>query len=302
MVLHLESVERVLSDSGLWDTGFQFGDWLDPDASPHDPAAAKADKGVVATACLYRSARFAASTARELGKAEEAQRWEALAARVRAAFAEHYVGADGRITSDCATVYALAICFDLLDDDIRPAAGARLADVVADREYKVTTGFAGTPYVTWALSETGHDDAAYRLLLEKECPSWLYPVTMGATTIWERWDSMLPDGTINPGEMTSFNHYALGAVADWLYQVVAGIRPAAPGYAEVLFKPTPGPGLDWAKAALDSPHGRIECGWRREGSAYVVDVLVPEGVSATAELPDGTVQALSSGAHTLTSA
>ena len=302
MVLHLESVERVLSDSGLWDTGFQFGDWLDPDASPHDPAAAKADKGVVATACLYRSARFAASTARELGKAEEAQRWEALAARVRAAFAEHYVGADGRITSDCATVYALAICFDLLDDDIRAAAGARLADVVADREYKVTTGFAGTPYVTWALSETGHVDAAYRLLLEKECPSWLYPVTIGATTIWERWDSMLPDGTINPGDMTSFNHYALGAVADWLYQVVAGIRPAAPGYAEVLFKPTPGPGLDWAKAALDSPHGRIECGWRREGSAYVVDVLVPEGVSATAELPDGTVQALSSGAHTLTSA
>ena len=302
MVLHLESVERVLSDSGLWDTGFQFGDWLDPDASPHDPAAAKADKGVVATACLYRSARFAASTARELGKAEEAQRWEALAARVRAAFAEHYVGADGRITSDCATVYALAICFDLLDDDIRAAAGARLADVVADREYKVTTGFAGTPYVTWALSETGHVDAAYRLLLEKECPSWLYPVTIGATTIWERWDSMLPDGTINPGDMTSFNHYALGAVADWLYQVVAGIRPAAPGYAEVLFKPTPGPGLDWAKAALDSPHGRIECGWRREGSAYVVDVLVPEGVSATAELPDGTVQVLSSGAHTLTSA
>ncbi|WP_307781355.1 alpha-L-rhamnosidase-related protein, partial [Agilicoccus flavus] len=295
MVLHLESVEAVLSESGLWDTGFQFGDWLDPDASPHDPAGAKADKGVVATACLYRSASFAAFTARELGHDEDAARWEALAARVREAFNAHYVQADGRITSDCATVYALAICFGLLDGDRLAAAGDRLAQVVADRDYVVTTGFAGTPFVTWALSETGHVDAAYRLLLEKACPSWLYPVTMGATTIWERWDSMLPDGTINPGEMTSFNHYALGAVADWLYQVVAGLRPAAPGYAGVLFKPTPGPGLDWAKATLDSPHGRIECGWRREGDGYVVDVETPAGVPTRLVLPDGTEHAWGEG-------
>ncbi|WP_226343670.1 family 78 glycoside hydrolase catalytic domain, partial [Agilicoccus flavus] len=302
MVLHLDSVEKALSPNGLWDTGFQFGDWLDPDASPHDPAAAKADKGVVATACLYRSARFAAFSACELGKVEDAARWEALAERTRAAFVAHYVTHDGRITSDCATVYALAICFGLLDEPRQAAAGERLAQVVAERDYTVTTGFAGTPYVTWALSETGHVDAAYRLLLEKACPSWLYPVTMGATTIWERWDSMLPDGTINPGEMTSFNHYALGTVADWLYQVVAGLRPAAPGYAGVLFKPTPGPGLDWAKATLDSPHGRIECGWRREGDGYAVEVVVPDGVEATVELPDGSTHAVTSGAHTFTGA
>ena len=284
MVLHLDGVERALSPTGLWDSGFQFGDWLDPDASPHEPWNAKANAGVVATACLHRSARFAAEAAGLLGLAADAERWTALADRTRAAFQQHYVtGGGARIRSDCATVYALAICFGLLDDDeaARSRAGARLAEVVAAADHRVTTGFAGTPYVTWALSETGHVDTAYRLLLERESPSWLHPVTMGATTIWERWDSMLPDGSINPGDMTSFNHYALGAVADWLYGVVAGIRPTQPGYAAVQLAPTPGPGLDWANGALETRHGRVECGWRRvgegDGGGFVVEVLVPEG-------------------------
>jgi alpha-L-rhamnosidase len=108
-----------------------------------------------------------------------------------------------------------------------------------------------------ALTATGHLDDAYRLLLQRECPSWLYPVTMGATTIWERWDSMLPDGRINPGEMTSFNHYALGAVADWLHRVVGGIEPAEPGYRTVRIAPRPGGGLTWAETSLDTSHGRI---------------------------------------------
>ncbi len=113
---------------------------------------------------------------------------------------------------------------------------------------------------------------------------------------------MLPDGSINPGEMTSFNHYALGAVADWLYQVVAGIQPATPEYDEVRPVPTPGPGLDWAKAALDTRHGRVECGWRRTGAGYVVDAHVPDGVKADLVLPDGTTQRLGGGAHSLVSA
>jgi alpha-L-rhamnosidase len=113
---------------------------------------------------------------------------------------------------------------------------------------------------------------------------------------------MLPDGSINPGEMTSFNHYALGAIADWLYQVVAGIQPATPGYDEVRLVPTPGPGLDWAKAALDTRHGRVECGWRRTGAGYVVDARLPDGVKADLVLPDGTTQRLGGGAHSLVSA
>jgi alpha-L-rhamnosidase len=299
MVLHLESVEQDLSPTGLWDQGFQFGDWLDPDASPHEPWNAKADKGVVATACLFRSASFAAEAAGVLGRADDAARWSALAERTRAAFVEHYVDG-GRILSDCATVYALAIAFGLLDEQDRKAAAARLAEIVRESGYRVTTGFAGTPFITWALSETGYVDEAYRLLLEKECPSWLYPVTMGATTVWERWDSMLPDGTINPGEMTSFNHYALGAVADWIYQVVAGIRPAEPGYRRIRVQPVPGPGIDHVTAAYDSRVGRIEVAWRRDAAGFTLDVTIPDGVPAEVVLPDGRVHEVEGGTHTFT--
>ena len=302
MVLHLEGVLDRLSPTGLWDTGFQFGDWLDPDASPDQPANAKADAGVVATASLYRSLRFAAETASILGYDDHAARWNGLAESTRTAFVEHYVSDEGIVRSDCATVYALAICFGLLEGDLRARAGERLARIVAERGYVVTTGFAGTPFVTWALSETGHVDDAYRLLLERSCPSWLYPVTMGATTIWERWDSMLPDGTINPGEMTSFNHYALGAVADWIYQVIGGIRPAEPGYARLLLQPTPGPGLDHARATLETRHGHVESGWRREGGSVVVAVSVPDGVEADVVLPDGARHRVRGGVHRFTSA
>lgn len=296
MVLHLESIERVLSPTGLWDTGFQFGDWLDPDAAPDDPAAAKADPHVVATACLYRSASFAAEAARILGKDEDALRWAALAGRTRAAFDEHYVSG-GVVQSDCTTVYALAICFGLLSDADRVAAGERLASLVRASGHRVTTGFAGTPFITWALTDTGHIDEAYGLLLERECPSWLYPVTMGATTVWERWDSMLPDGTINPGEMTSFNHYALGAVADWIHQVVGGIRAAEPGYARVRIEPVPGPGITWARTSYTSVAGDITASWRTD-DGFVLDVSLPDGVPADVVLPDGAVHEVVGGVHT----
>ncbi|MDQ0613996.1 alpha-L-rhamnosidase [Microbacterium sp. W4I4] len=296
MVLYLQSVERVLSPSGLWDEGFQFGDWLDPDAPPDQPGTAKADPYVVATACLFRSATFAAEIAGLLNKPEDAQRWTALAARTRDAFNTAYVDA-GRIFSDCATVYALAICFGLLDPPDRRVAGDRLAEIVEAGDYRITTGFAGTPFVTWALSETGHVDAAYALLLEKSCPSWLYSVTMGATTIWERWDSMLPDGTINPGEMTSFNHYALGAVTDWIYQVVAGIRPAEPGYRKIRIQPVPGPGIDHVHAALESVVGRISVEWRNDHAGFTLAVETPQGTPTEIVLPDGSSTLVDGGAH-----
>jgi len=298
MAMHLDGITAKLSPTGLWDTGSQLGDWLDPDAPPENPGQAKADPSVIATACLYRSATFVAEAARTLGRAQDADRYQGLADRTREAFTTNYVEADGRITSDCATVYALAICFDLLDPTAELGAGRRLAEVVAAAGHRISTGFAGTPYVTWALSRTGHVEDAYELLLQTECPSWLYSVSMGATTLWERWDSLRPDGTLNTGMMTSFNHYALGAVVDWLYQVVAGIQPAAPGYAAVRFAPTPGPRLDHAKAALDTPHGRIECGWLRDAEGITVEVLVPAGVRAELIRPDGRIETVLAGAHT----
>jgi alpha-L-rhamnosidase len=183
------------------------------------------------------------------------------------------------------TVYALAIVFGLLDEAESAQAGRRLAELVAEHGYHVATGFAGTPYVCDALTQTGHLDDAYKLLLERGCPSWLYPVTMGATTVWERWDSMLPDGTINPGQMTSFNHYALGAVADWMHRTIGGLTPLEPGYGRILVAPQPGGGITHATTSLDSRHGEVKVAWRLDGGSLSVDTTLPDGVTGVLRLP-----------------
>ncbi|KUL33037.1 alpha-L-rhamnosidase [Actinoplanes awajinensis] len=284
MAAHVRRVRTLLSPSGVWDGSFQFGDWLDPDAPPDAPAKAKADPGVVATAAYYRSLTTVAATAALLGFAEDAAEFGALAARTRAAFNAEYVAADGTIRSDCTTVYTLAIVFGLLSTAAADSAGQRLAALVAASGYRVSTGFAGTPYITEALTRTGHLEDAYRLLTERSCPSWLYPVTMGATTIWERWDSMLPDGSVNPGEMTSFNHYALGAVADWMHRTVGGIAPLSPGYARVSIAPRPGGALTWCRSSLDTRHGRIAVSWTLTDGALEVTTTLPPGVTGILSL------------------
>ena len=181
-------------------------------------------------------------------------------------------------------------------------AGKRLAELVAESGFHIQTGFAGTPYLLDALSDTGHLAEAYRLLLQRENPSWLYPVTMGATTIWERWDSMLPDGTINPGQMTSFNHYALGAVADWMHRTIGGIAPLEPGYSRVLIAPQPGGDILWARASLETRHGKVAMSWSQNGDRPMrVDLAVPEGVTALVRLPGSQEQELGSGQHHLSS-
>jgi alpha-L-rhamnosidase len=300
MTAHVRRVESLLSPTGLWDTGFQFGDWLDPTAPPDKPADSKADNGVVATACLYRDARILQQTAQLLDRNEDAQHFAGLAEHTRAAFNAHYVKNDGTIRSDAQTVYALATTFGLLDDATTQLAGKRLAELVAESGYCIQTGFAGTPYVLDALTATGHLEEAYQLLLQRECPSWLYPVIMGATTVWERWDSMLPDGTINPGQMTSFNHYALGAVADWIHRVVGGIAPLEPGYARVLIAPQPGGGIRWARSSLDTRHGTVSVSWSQDSDGSLeLNVDLPEGVKAVVRLSDSAEQELVSGRHQL---
>jgi alpha-L-rhamnosidase len=293
-------VESLLSPTGLWDTGLQLGDWLDPEAPPGEPFKAKADRHVVATACFHRTARIVADTAELLGRADDAQHFRLVAGRVRDAFNQHYVEDNGTVRSDCATVYALAIVFGLLDERLTARAGDRLSTLVQENGYRISTGFAGTPYVTDALTQTGHLDDAYRLLLEQGCPSWLYPVTMGATTIWERWDSMLPDGTINPGRMNSFNHYALGAVADWIHRVIGGIAPLEPGYEKVLIAPEPGGGLTWATTRLETAHGPVEVHWRQTEQDFTIEAALPAGVTGVIRLPGEPDRELASGGHTIT--
>ncbi|RNB50021.1 alpha-L-rhamnosidase [Agromyces tardus] len=296
MAGHVRRVRSKLSPTGLWDTGFQFGDWLDPDAAPDQPWAAKANPSVVATLCAYRSATLTANAAHVLGDTAAAAEFREMADGLRAAFAEHYV-TDGVIFSDCTTVYALAIVFGILDDDDRAFAGRRLSELVAASGYRISTGFAGTPFVTDALTDTGHLDDAYRLLLQTESPSWLHPVTMGATTIWERWDSMLPDGSINPGEMTSFNHYALGAVVDWMHRVVGGLAPLEPGYGRILIAPRPGGDLTWADVSLETPHGHAAVRWELADGELHVRTEVPAGAEATLRLPGRDDEVLAPGVH-----
>ncbi|MFI5607960.1 family 78 glycoside hydrolase catalytic domain [Amycolatopsis sp. NPDC051903] len=274
---------------GVWSGGFQFGDWLDPTAPPENPFAAKTDPDVVATAYLAHSAGIVADAARVLGV--DGSHYADLAARTREAFAREYVTGAGRVLSDAQTAYALALEFALLPDAAqRETAGRRLADLVRSTGFRIGTGFVGTPLVADALTTSGRPDLAYRLLLERGNPSWLYPVTMGATTIWERWDSLLPDGTVNPGEMTSFNHYALGAVADFLHRTVAGLAPDAPGYRSLLIRPVPDAALTHAWARHDTPYGEASVSWRRSSGRLTLDLVVPPGATATVHVPGGPIE------------
>lgn len=284
-------VDKVLSivKNGTWSAGFQWGDWLDPIAPPDDPWAAKADADVLATAYLARSLQLVAETAEVLGYSAEAMKYGAVREAVRAAFVREYVTESGRIVSDAATLYAVALQWNLLPTEHqREGAATRLADLVRAEGFHISTGFLGTPLMTDALCETGQADLAYRLLLQRGCPSWLYPVTMGATTIWERWDSMLPDGSVNPGQMTSFNHYALGAVADWLHRTIAGLAPGTPGYRDIVVRPVPRAPLTYASAIHETPYGKASVAWRRAGGRFTLEVVVPPGAQAVVHLPDGT--------------
>jgi alpha-L-rhamnosidase len=199
------------------------------------------------------------------------------------------------------TAIALAIHFDLFasSDQLKPAA-QRLRYLIRKSKFKIATGFVGTAIVCPALTKIGESQLAYRMLLETKCPSWLYPITMGATTMWERWDSMLPDGTINPGEMTSFNHYALGAVASWLHSVVGGISSIEPGWKKIRFEPVPGGTLTNAKVKYLSPYGLVESEWSIQNGTFSLNIAVPPNTTAQVKLPaeqEQKVHHVGSGSH-----
>jgi len=300
MTAFIDQVEPLLDAHGAWTTGFQYGDWLDPDAPMGDASAGSTDRHLVATAFFFLACRRVAGAAAVLGATDDEARFAALADRVAAGFRARYVSASGRLSSDSVTAYSLAIRFDLLSGPLRVAAGERLAHLVAERGFRIATGFAGTPHVADALTSTGHLEEAYRLVLQTELPSFLYPVTRGATTIWERWDSVREDGSVNPSGMTSLNHYALGAIADWLHRVVGGIAAAEPGYRRVRLAPQPGGGLTRCDAALDTVRGRIEVRWHADRGEMRVEVVVPEGVEAEVVLPrhpEGGILTVGGGSH-----
>ncbi|SEG88151.1 alpha-L-rhamnosidase [Nonomuraea solani] len=301
MTAWVDQVHSLTGDDHLWDEGFQFGDWLDPAAPPDDPRKARTDHALVATAYHAWSAQVVADTAALLGHDADAARYAELASKVRTAFRGEFVTPSGRLACDTQTAYALALHVGLLDGPgQRERAGRRLAELVAADDHRIGTGFVGTPLICDALCSVGAYDTAYALLTQRNRPSWLYPVTMGATTIWERWDSLLPDGSVNPGEMTSFNHYALGAVADFLHRTVAGLAPAAPGYRRLRVAPRPGGGLTHASAGLDTPYGPAAVAWTKEGETLTVTATVPPGTVAEVDLPGAEPQEVGAGTHEFT--
>jgi alpha-L-rhamnosidase len=286
MRLWVDTVAKAAGPSLLWDQGFQFGDWLDPSAPPERPGDAKTDPAIIATASFAHSAELVGKAAGLLGRPADQARYGALAEDVRSAFAAQYVTPAGRVLSDATTAYALVLQFGLLPDPAqRQRAGQRLAELARKNGYRISTGFVGTPLICDALCAVGDYETAFRLLTQRQCPSWLYPVTMGATTIWERWDSLRPDGSVNPGEMTSFNHYALGAIADWLHRTVGGLAPVEPGYRKIAIAPHPGGSLTGARARHITPYGLTECAWAIAGGQITVDVVVPPNTSARVSLP-----------------
>ncbi|PSN59887.1 bacterial alpha-L-rhamnosidase [Corynespora cassiicola Philippines] len=267
---------------------FQLGDWLDPAAPPESPWKSATDSKLAADAFLIQTLRLMASIARLVGQPDDASAYEDDFSAARRQFQDEYVSPNGRLSSDSQTAYALAITFDLLSPSQRAGAGARLARIVRTNAFKIGTGFAGTPYVCEALAQTGHGQVAYAMLLNAACPSWLYPISMGATTTWERWDSMLPDGTVNPGEMTSFNHYAFGAVVTFLHERVAGLRREGAGWESIRVEPLVGGGFTSAEAEHFTPYGKAAVSWKVEGDGeFRIEVEVPQGTSAEIVIPDG---------------
>ncbi|PMD31433.1 glycoside hydrolase family 78 protein [Hyaloscypha variabilis F] len=284
--------------NGLWKSVFQYGDWLDPDAPPDAPDRGKTDAQFVANAYLAHITYLISRVAGVLDLTGDAKYWASEAERIKKLFQDEYLSSKKPQGSDSMTAMSLALAYNLLPAGQVSSATKHLEQVVHSSKFKISTGFVGTPLILPVLTDAGKTQLAYRMLLEKECPSWFYPITMGATTMWERWDSMLPDGSINPGSMTSFNHYALGSVGAWLHATVGGISPATPGWKVVRFEPVPGGTIDWAKARFEGPYGEVKCEWEVKGKTFVVKVTVPPNSTGLIKLPGAKkVIGVGSGTH-----
>ncbi len=273
----------------LVDHGFHFGEWCEPDVDNMAAMKSTMMKGApeVATAYYHRSALLLSRIAALLGKNADSGKYAEIAEKARLAY-RFTCTENGRIESRRQAEYVRPLAFGLLEGDEVQEAADRLNELVAENGYHLNTGFLSTPFLCPVLADHGHADTAYKLLLQTDCPSWLYAVKRGATTILETWDGIRPDGTVHD----SFNHYAYGAVSGWLLSGVAGIRLSE---GRLTVRPQPHPSLGWVRAAWDSPCGRIESAWRYEGSKLIFDICVP--MTAEIRLPDGTVRNVEKGAY-----
>jgi alpha-L-rhamnosidase len=279
----------------LWDSGFHWGEWLEPDAQIGDfRDFAAADKSEVATAYLHRSANTLARIAVLLGEdADTAARYADIAAGTRRAWQAEFVRPDGSLRVDTQASHVRALAFGLVPDELRAGIAARLVALIQQAGTHLGTGFLSTPLLLPVLADTGHLEFAYAVLLQDSEPSWLTMIDRGATTVWERWNGVDADGNAHE----SLNHYSKGAVISFLHRYVAGLRATAPGYRTFTVQPRPGGSLTAARARFDACYGPIEVEWQRDGSGFRLDVDVPGGTTANIVLPDGARHTAGPGRH-----
>ncbi|KAI8712119.1 Alpha-L-rhamnosidase [Fusarium sp. LHS14.1] len=281
--------------SGLWNKqGYQWGDWLDPLAPESDTGAATTDKHFVADAYLIGMTDLVTKMSRSLNRMDQVRKYEEQAIKLRQAFTDTWLK-DGEPRDRTQTAYSLMLYFDLfVDEHDRNKAANTLREIIAKNEYLVGTGFAGTWTLGHSLRKVGATEYFYKMLLQTRVPSWLYQVVQGATTTWERWDSLLPDGSVNGCVMTSFNHYAFGSVADWIHGTIGGLRQGSPGWKEIVVAPVPGGNVTSAETRYVSGYGTIDAQWWIEDGEKAVErkgfhlkVTIPTNSKARVVIPGG---------------
>lgn len=291
----IRGVDEQTGGRRLWSVGFHFGDWLSLDGPDPKSPMGGTEEAYLASAYYCYSAELVAKAAAALGKTAEAAAYQQLAGEVRAAIQAEYFTPTGRIAIDTQTAMVIALFMDLVPAKDRPRLEKALRDKMRKDHYHLKTGFLGTPYLCRVLSAHGSNDLAYKLLLHEDYPSWLYAVKLGATTIWERWNSLLPDGVISDLTMNSFNHYAYGSIVEWIYRNAAGINPVEdqPGFRRASLAPQLDPRLKWIKAAYNSAAGRYESEWAiHEDGSLSFHFRVPFNATAGLRLPDAPLGAV----------
>ncbi len=290
------------SVNNLWNTGFHFGDWLFYSINDdNDGMSAITNKYFIAQCFWAHSTQLLINAARVLGKTDDAAKYAALLKNIKEAFVKEYTTANGATMSNTQTSYVLALSFDMLPEPMRAQAATRLVENIRLYHNHLTTGFLGTPYLCEVLSRFGYTDMAYKLLLQDTYPSWLYPVKMGATTIWERWDGIKPDSTFETPTMNSYNHYAYGAIGDWMYRVMVGLdtEEEGPGYKKITIHPHVGGNFNWVSATYQTRYGKVTSGWKTENGQLVLDADIPANTTATIWMPAATAEAITEGGKPL---
>ena len=287
----------------IWHTPavLHFGDWIAPGV-PKMSDWQKRSRWT-ATASLAHTSGLLSKIAGLLGKKEDEKKYAAYSAKVADAYVSVFTDGKGKLKNEFQTAYVLPLAFDMFPESQRANAASNLERLVKLNNYCIATGFPGTPFILFALADNGKEETAFRMLTNEMSPSWLFEVKAGGTTIWERWDALKEDGSRNTGEsdgtggMVSFNHYASGAVGDFLYKRVAGIEPLEGGYKRFRIRPLVGGGITWAKASTRTPYGKVSSSWKVEKGQFKIEVSVPVSTYCTLVLPDGSERELASGKY-----